>query len=346
MATSAQRPAMRVRDVDPSTLLMNTRGGEATAPYVPRAVDSELDRRLAKPGIVVIRHEQASGARRTAYEALLRNLPDAVLCVGLDHVFSQDVDREQDVVTWLDGTWFADTDDPRPPFSRLVAWVQSGARRWLVGLVGETRITSSDWDRILDGLRPRVVRLSARLTQEEQESARAYFAVPTNVTTAAELINTVIPVPIPAWTLDPSLAPEPNSEPEPTTRVPGGQHIADYRADTDQGADRLGISADVSMLADLVTFRQVEPPLSIGLFGSWGAGKSFFMRQMRARVAVLADAARAAERQSGAGGRAVSSYCSSVRQITFNAWHYTETNLWAKHVARSRVCNPHEPCGT
>jgi len=28
-------------------------------------------------------------------------------------------------------------------------------------------------------------------------------------------------------------------------------------------------------------------------------------------------------------GQTVSTYCSTVRQITFNAWHYTEANLWA-----------------
>ncbi|WP_459711931.1 P-loop NTPase fold protein [Actinophytocola sp. KF-1] len=80
------------------------------------------------------------------------------------------------------------------------------------------------------------------------------------------------------------------------------------------------------MFANLVTSRTLVPPVSIGLFGSWGTGKSFFMRELRSRVSALASAAADAER---AAGRRVSPDCASVRQITFNAWHYREANLWA-----------------
>jgi len=111
------------------------------------------------------------------------------------------------------------------------------------------------------------------------------------------------------------------------------RHLSGYTADTDLGEDRLGISPDVDMLADLVSSRLIKPPLSIGLFGNWGSGKSFFMRQMRERVRTLADAAAAAEKARGKHGRDVSSYCSCVRQITFNAWHYAEANLWASLAA-------------
>ncbi|MGH3756538.1 MAG: P-loop NTPase fold protein [Actinophytocola sp.] len=111
------------------------------------------------------------------------------------------------------------------------------------------------------------------------------------------------------------------------------RHLAGYHADTDAGVDRLGISPDVEMLADLVASRLIKPPLSIGLFGNWGSGKSFFMRQMRERVRSLAHAAAAEEKARKERGRDVSSYCSAVRQITFNAWHYAEANLWASLAA-------------
>jgi hypothetical protein len=109
--------------------------------------------------------------------------------------------------------------------------------------------------------------------------------------------------------------------------------IPGYTADTDSGPDRLGIAPDVNMLADLVASRLIKPPLSIGLFGNWGSGKSFFMRHMRGRVRALADAAAAEEKAKGRHGKEVSSYCSGVRQITFNAWHYAEANLWASLAA-------------
>jgi hypothetical protein len=95
---------------------------------------------------------------------------------------------------------------------------------------------------------------------------------------------------------------------------------AGYRADDEDGADRLGIEADVAMVADLVASRLIKPPLSIGLFGNWGSGKSFFMRQVERRIADLARRSEEADH---------SVYCSSVRQIRFNAWHYVEADLWA-----------------
>ncbi len=122
-------------------------------------------------------------------------------------------------------------------------------------------------------------------------------------------------------------------EPSASKMAPPIRYAAGYHADTDAGDDRLGIAADVRMLADLVASRLIRPPMSIGLFGNWGSGKSFFMRQMRKRVRALADAAAETERELGERGPEVSSYCSSVRQITFNAWHYAEANLWASLAA-------------
>ncbi len=102
-------------------------------------------------------------------------------------------------------------------------------------------------------------------------------------------------------------------------------HLPGFAADTiDEQNDQLGIQAEVQTLAAIITARDVTPPLAIGLFGEWGSGKSFFMSQMRKTVNTLAQ--RPPQQNA-------SPYCSEVVQITFNAWHYAETNLWASLVS-------------
>jgi KAP family P-loop domain len=70
------------------------------------------------------------------------------------------------------------------------------------------------------------------------------------------------------------------------------------------------------MLATVISDPATPMPLSVGIFGEWGSGKSYFMGLMREEI----------ERLSGSGLKA---YLKNVVQIGFNAWHYADTNLWA-----------------
>jgi hypothetical protein len=101
--------------------------------------------------------------------------------------------------------------------------------------------------------------------------------------------------------------------------------LAGYEPDTVRGIDRLGIGGEVNALCAVLAARGVEPPLSVGLFGDWGSGKSFFMEQMRRRIRELAG-------RSSKVGDDETLFCRYVRQITFNAWHYADANLWASLV--------------
>lgn len=80
--------------------------------------------------------------------------------------------------------------------------------------------------------------------------------------------------------------------------------------------DHLGVSSYVVMLALAIADEKTPVPLSIGLFGEWGSGKSTFMGLLRGQIDEIA--------RSGRLG-----YLESIHQVGFNAWHYADTNLWA-----------------
>lgn len=98
-----------------------------------------------------------------------------------------------------------------------------------------------------------------------------------------------------------------------------------YTSDSPGGPDLLDVEGPVRALCSVIAAKEVEPPLSIALFGEWGAGKTFFIGQMKRRIEELADASS----ESGD-----SAYCSSIKQIFFNAWHYADANLWANLAGR------------
>jgi hypothetical protein len=80
-------------------------------------------------------------------------------------------------------------------------------------------------------------------------------------------------------------------------------------------------------VALLIASASLVPPLAIGLFGNWGAGKSFFMKKLFERITGLA---RKAEERRSKG--LPTPLHEQIVQIELNAWHYEETNLWASMV--------------
>jgi WD40 repeat protein len=119
------------------------------------------------------------------------------------------------------------------------------------------------------------------------------------------------------------------------------ERLAEVVSDIESAEDRLGVGVDVQVLAAVLAAVSTTPPLSIALLGDWGAGKSSFMRQLRGRVAELA------ERAARAGGQ--NPFAANVRQVTFNAWHYSDDHLWVgivEHLFRELREQPSAPVDT
>jgi len=110
-----------------------------------------------------------------------------------------------------------------------------------------------------------------------------------------------------------------------------------YHSDSSHGEDQLDITHEVEALANLVASEDLKPPLSIGLFGNWGTGKSFFMEKLHEKVEAISEQSRLNEASTG--------ICKKVVQIKFNAWYYVDANLWASIVSTifaslSKFLNP------
>lgn len=97
------------------------------------------------------------------------------------------------------------------------------------------------------------------------------------------------------------------------------EKTAPLNAPSVTGDDKLGIMEEVRAFARVISSSSTKPPLSIGLFGNWGSGKSFFMQKIKEEVSSLSEQAR----NENANG-----YYGDVAQIHFNAWHYSDTELW------------------
>lgn len=89
-----------------------------------------------------------------------------------------------------------------------------------------------------------------------------------------------------------------------------------------QPRDMMGITLDALAIANVAAGKNTSLPLAFGIFGDWGAGKSFFMRLIQEQITSFVTPN--APDDDG--------FEHAIVQIQFNAWHYAETNLWASLV--------------
>ncbi|MGH2735770.1 MAG: P-loop NTPase fold protein, partial [Actinomycetota bacterium] len=114
------------------------------------------------------------------------------------------------------------------------------------------------------------------------------------------------------------------ARPRPFARASYNSDSVGHEAELE---DHLNMRNEVNALCAVIAANDVEPPLSVGLFGDWGSGKSYFMQLMDRRISKLAQQSRAAIEKDQP-----TAFYPHIRQIWFNAWHYIDANLWASLV--------------
>lgn len=86
--------------------------------------------------------------------------------------------------------------------------------------------------------------------------------------------------------------------------------------------DQLEFHHYVNAFADLIESTETKPPLTIGIFGSWGAGKSFLLNSLKRELK--------APNETRSKNRDAKRIVTKVQIVEFNAWEYNATEvIWA-----------------
>ncbi len=98
-----------------------------------------------------------------------------------------------------------------------------------------------------------------------------------------------------------------------------------FANDVAGGDDLLDVASEVQALTDILLLRSLQPPLAVGILGGWGTGKSFAMDLMRRHIQRI----RSLPPDGGWDGDGAGQYVGHIYPITFDAWTYAKSNLWA-----------------
>jgi peptidoglycan hydrolase-like protein with peptidoglycan-binding domain/transcriptional regulator with XRE-family HTH domain len=93
-----------------------------------------------------------------------------------------------------------------------------------------------------------------------------------------------------------------------------------YDNDGSPVRDSLDMEKYALRFARIMAAKEVKPPLSLGLFGNWGTGKSYFLKLLENGIDQVI--------QTPTPGLSKSPYVKRVAHIKFNAWHYMDSDLW------------------
>jgi len=104
--------------------------------------------------------------------------------------------------------------------------------------------------------------------------------------------------------------------------------------DSAQGEDCLKVQDEIEAMATVLMLRSLQPPMAVAILGSWGSGKSFGMYLVQQRIEAIRRQELTRLQAWGDPNypndtQIMSPYVGHIYQISFNAWTYAKSDLWA-----------------
>ena len=104
--------------------------------------------------------------------------------------------------------------------------------------------------------------------------------------------------------------------------------------DSAQGEDCLNVQDEIEAMATVLMLRSLQPPMAVAILGSWGSGKSFGMYLIQQRIEAIRRQELTRLQAWGDPNypndtQIMSPYVGHIYQISFNAWTYAKSDLWA-----------------
>jgi len=103
--------------------------------------------------------------------------------------------------------------------------------------------------------------------------------------------------------------------------------------DQPSGPDKLNITRYANAFAELITNPEMNTPITIGIYGQWGSGKSFLMRKIKDAIDAPAPKVKWYDLRAKFQQRFQKKPDLDIHTIEFNAWVYSGSeHLWASLV--------------